>query len=287
MNAWNRNYEISFGRVTDAVKMLLFVTISAYLVQRLLQNANYHVSSIFGLSLGGLKHGYLWQFFSYMFLHGPFFHLLLNMLVLFMMGPETERAMGKSQFLIMYFVSGVLGGIGWLIIGAGDNPTLPCVGASGAIFGIIGAFAALFPQREITLLLFFIIPITMRAWVLALVLGGMELMFLLIHPFGGGIANAAHLAGGLAGYVYAYTVFSQGAIGWKRRGPPSWVPSRPRFRVLPGGGGGGDETPSADDMVEIDRILEKIEQEGMQSLTTKEREKLQSKSRQLRGDSRR
>ena len=285
MNAWHRNYEISFGRITDAVKMLLFVTIAAYLAQVLLQNAGFRVTSFFGLSLDGLKSGYLWQFFSYMFLHGPFFHLFLNMLVLFMMGPETERAMGRSQFLIMYFVSGVLGGTGWLIISDGDHPALPCVGASGAIFGIIGAFAALFPQREITLLLFFIIPITMKAWILAVVLGGMELMFLLIHPFGGGIANAAHLAGGLAGYVYAYTVFRQGSISWQRRQSMPWKSSPPRFRVLPGGGGAN---PSAEeDMAEIDRILEKIEGEGMQSLTPKEREKLKNKSRQLRGGSRR
>lgn len=285
MSAWDRNYEISFGRVTDAVKMLLFVTIVAYVVQILAQNVGYDVTRIFGLSLVGLKSGYLWQFFSYMFLHGPVFHLLLNMLVLFMMGPETERAMGKSQFLIMYFVSGVLGGIGWLIISAGDTPTVHCVGASGAIFGIIGAFAALFPHRQVTLLLFFIIPVTMKAWVLAVVLGGIELVFLLQPLVDGGIANAAHLAGGLAGYVYAYTVFSQGAIGRRRPPSPGSSPAR-KFRVLPGGGGGDEPTNEAD-MREIDRILDKIEGEGMQSLTPRERAKLQKKSRQLRGDGRR
>lgn len=271
MNGRGNDYEISVGGVTPAVKSLLVVTIAAYVAQWMLQHAGAPITRLFGLSFEGLQHLRLWQFVTYMFLHGNWLHLLLNMLVLFMMGPETERAMGRRQFLIMYFVSGVLGAVGWLIISAGSDPRTPCVGASGAIFGIIGAFAALFPHRRITLLLFFVFPVTMKAWVLALVLAGMEAGFLLSNALGGHVANAAHLGGGLAGYVYAHTAFRRGA----GRGGASPLRGSISLR-LP------KKEEDGIDMREVDRILDKIEREGMASLTRGERDLLHRKSHELR-----
>lgn len=269
MQRWSNNYEISFGRITPAVRMLLIVTIGCWVVQTLLESAGNPVTQMFGLSLAQLKRGFLWQLVTYMFLHGSWWHLFLNMLLLFMLGPETERGMGRGQFLILYFVSGVLGGFGWLIISAVDTPFVPCVGASGAIFGIIGAFAALYPHRQITLLLFFVIPITMKAWVMGVMMASIELIFLWTHPLGGGVANAAHLAGGVAGYVYARTVFRSGSESWAAQ-PPA-IPKL--FRR---------EANSAKDEAEVDRILDKIEQQGMHSLTRAERDRLHKRSRQLR-----
>ena len=270
MSGWSNTFEISFGRITPAVKMLLIVTIGCWLVQSLLEAAGHQVSQVFGLSLMQLKRGFLWQLITYMFLHGSWWHLFLNMLLLFMLGPETERGMGRGQFLVLYFVSGILGGIGWLIISAVDNPYSFCIGASGAIFGIIGAFAALYPHRQITLLLFFVIPITMKAWVMGVLMASIELLFMWTHPLGGGIANAAHLAGGVAGYVYARTVFQTASEPWAAK-----PPAIPKLFHR--------EKDSAREEAEIDRILDKIEQEGMHSLTRAERDKLHKRSRQLRG----
>ena len=219
MSRWTQNYEVSFGHVTPMVKKLLWTTLGIFLLQKFVaaaQGNSIDVSGLthwFGLSLSGILHLKVWQLLSYIFLHGGWWHLFLNMLMLFMLGPETERAIGSRQFLLLYLLSGMLGGVGWLIISAGAAPTLPCIGASGAVFGIIGAFAALFPHRYITLLLFFVIPITMKAWVMAVGLAALELFFMIDQPFGGGVANAAHLAGGLAGYVFARTAFRDGPIG--------------------------------------------------------------------------
>ena len=274
LNDWTYQYDPSYGRVTPAVRWLLIVTISAYVIQRVLQVYEVPVFYYLGLSLSGLKNGYLWQLVTYMFMHGPWLHIhiLVNMLLLFMMGPETERALGKAQFYILYFVSGILGGMGWLMISAGDQIGATCVGASGAIFGVVGAFAALFPHRVITLLLFFFLPIRMRAWVLAVVMGLSELSLIFFHPFGGGVANAAHLAGGLAGYIYAYVVFRQGLahlspdLGNRQSRPHIFRRSARR---------------SAANEAEIDRILDKIEKEGMQSLTPSERDQLHRRARTL------
>lgn len=226
------------------------------------------VTRLLGLSRGGLSHGFIWQIVTYIFVHGGLFHLLLNGLVLFFMGPATERAIGSRQFYLLFFLSGVLGGLGWLLISG--YPRAVCIGASGAVFGVIGAFAALFPHRPITLLLFFVIPITMKAWVLAVLLGGMELLFLL-GAGEGGIAYAAHLAGGLAGYVYAWVVFKRGDVGSlfrKPRVPPGW-------RVFHGGGASVDGG-------ELDRILDKIARGGMSSLSGGERKALEKASRERR-----
>lgn len=275
-----QNYEISFGHVTPMVKKLLLATIGVFLVQWLMALSpdttlgGSWVTRGFGLSLSGILHLQVWQLFTYMFLHGGWWHLFLNMLMLFMLGPETERALGSRQFLMVYLLSGVLGGVGWLIISAGATPTLPCVGASGAVFGIIGAFAALFPHRQVTLLLFFVIPITMKAWVMAVGLAAFEFFFMIEQPFGGGVANAAHLAGGLAGYVFVRSAFREGL----RRSRPTTPGGRDLSKWVP------KIFHPAEDSAEIDRILDKIEREGIGSLSRSERATLQRRSRELRGE---
>jgi membrane associated rhomboid family serine protease len=249
----------TFG-MTKAVRQLIVSTVALYLVQLFfdgIMRGGFTV--LFGLSIIGLKHGEFWQVATYMFVHGSPVHLFLNMLGLYFMGPETERAIGARHFLILYFLSGILGGIGWLFIS--DAPWAVCIGASGAIFGVIGAFAALFPQRPITLLVLFILPVTMKAWVLAVSLAVVELVFLLSSPRQG-IAYAAHLAGGVAGYVYALALF-RGLGGVAR----TW-------RI----GCRGEPVSQ----VELDRILDKIAREGIHSLSRREQAFLDKASRDAR-----
>lgn len=261
LKRWASNYELSVGRMTPVVAVLLTLNIAIFLGQAKLFDS-YLILSEYALSVNGLREFKLWQIVTYMFLHGSTLHLTVNMVLLFMIGPETERAMGRIQFSIMYFLSGILGGVGWLIISAGGTPHATCVGASGAIFGIIGAFAALFPQRYVTLLLFFVIPITMKAWVMAALMGALELALLITHPkLFGGVANAAHLGGGLAGFIYARTVFGPGGIG---RSPD---------REDSAG------AVSRGDRGKLERILDKIDQQGMHSLTPAERRQLREQHR--------
>jgi membrane associated rhomboid family serine protease len=139
-----------------------------------------------------------WQVVTYMFLHGGTWHLLFNMLALFMFGVPLERHLGSPEFLLFYFVTGTGAGLATLAVNWYTGMAyIPVVGASGAIFGILLAFAAYFPDTRI--LLFFFFP--MRAPVAVLVFAGIELASLLGRK-NVGVAHLTHLAGLLFGYLY-------------------------------------------------------------------------------------
>lgn len=216
-----------------------------------------------------LLHGFVWQAATYMFLHGSFLHLLFNMLALWFMGPETERRMGSGHFLAMYLLSGVLGGLGWAWL-TGWNSHATCVGASGAVYGVLAAFATLYPNRRLTVFLL-IFPITAEAW--KIVLGLALVQYLLVT--GGSnsnIAYTAHLAGAFAGFLYVDQLFENRTLrGWLGRltGMTGWNWPRRRSR----------KEEEAPDPAEVERILEKISREGIGSLTRAERETLQRASR--------
>ncbi|MBN1269102.1 MAG: rhomboid family intramembrane serine protease [Kiritimatiellae bacterium] len=253
------------GGMTPAVRALLIANIAVFFVVAIADRATGRLfTHLLGLSAAGLARGFVWQPLTYMFLHGSAWHLFINMLVLFFMGRETERTMGTRHFVTMYLLSGVLGGIGWIII---SRAAVPCVGASGAVFGVLGAFAALYPNRPVTLLVMFVLPVTMKAWVLVVVLGLFELAFL-VSGVEGNIAYAAHLSGIVAGYVYGLTFRGGGA------GPSGWL-SRRRGAL-------GRGLPRQADIglsAEVDRILDKVAREGIHSLTAAEREILERASR--------
>ena len=258
--------------MTRCVLILLIATLVAYVVQVFVDRVAYgQFTSLFGLSVVGVLQGRLWQFLTYMFLHGGVGHILLNMLSLFLIGPELERTMGRKHFAILYFTSGILGGLGWFAMEYGHMAT--CVGASGAVFGILGAFAALFPNRPMTLLVFFILPVTMRTWVMVAALLGIQLL-LVISSVGGSIAYVAHIGGAVAGYIYARTVFrgdvnSDSVMDGLRRSLSTRAEARRQERT-------------AADREEVDRILDKVASQGIHSLTPKERKTLDAASDRLR-----
>lgn len=250
-------------RWTPAVRALLGTMAAVFVTQLLVPlEFNRVLLKFLALSSRGLKAGFFWQPVTYIFLHAGLVHLLLNGLVLHFLGPGLERAVGTKQFLIIFILSGVLGGLGWWLIT--ESPYAYCIGASGACFGILGAFAALFPHAPLTVLLFFVVPVTLPAWAWGLILVGSDLI-LMISPHAGGIAYAAHVAGGIAGYVYTSVVFCNGEpfrTAFQRLAERRKSLSN-RWKYEP--------VPSPE---EVDRILEKVAREGMQSLTPKEREVL-------------
>lgn len=261
------SYSAPRSRLTPAVKWILLGTVGAFFAQIVLAMFAVDLATFFGLSLYGLRYGMIWQPVTYVFLHGSPMHLFLNMLGFFFFGPEMERVFGTRSFLKLYFGAGIIGGLGWLVISGMDFQSV-CLGASGAVFGVLAAFATLYPHRRITLLLFFILPVTLKAWVMVVAIVVVNLMYLL----GGGsgqVAYAAHLAGALAGYLYALSFVRRGGAGMprpRRRGP--------RLTVLKGKG----EPPELS-RDEIDRLLEKIASQGLNSLTPAERRALERASR--------
>jgi membrane associated rhomboid family serine protease len=138
-----------------------------------------------------LKEGYVWQIFTYMFVHDGYWHILFNMLVLFMFGVQLERRMGSSEFLLLYLVTGV--GTGLVALAFGTS----VVGASGALFGLLLAFATYFPDARVVI--FFMIPV--RAPIAVLIFVVLSLIFQFTGAFGR-ISHLGHLAGIVLAYLY-------------------------------------------------------------------------------------
>jgi membrane associated rhomboid family serine protease len=140
---------------------------------------------------------YPWQLITYQFMHGSFSHILFNMFSLWMFGIEVENYWGSKKFFYFYLLCGVVAGLCHLFIspllGVGAAPT---IGASGAIYGVLAAFALLFPNRLI--FIYFFIPIKAKYLVTILIV--ME--FMLVDSANSGIAHLAHLGGALAGLVF-------------------------------------------------------------------------------------
>ena len=148
----------------------------------------------------------LWQPVTYMFIHAGLFHIIFNMLALWMFGTELERIWGTRFFLKFYFVTGI--GAAVITILLSLVPFLPTralygadiVGASGAIYGVLLAYALYFPERKIYYMMLFPIP----ARIFVLIMGAVAFISSLSES--GGVANATHLSGLLVAYVYLTTV---------------------------------------------------------------------------------
>ena len=148
-----------------------------------------------------VQHLFIWQLGTYMFLHGGVFHILFNMLALWMFGTELERIWGTRYFLKFYFVTGIGAGVltvlfSLLPFGFSQQVYSSIViGASGAIYGLLLAYAMYFPEQPI-LLIVFMVP----AKICVAILAAIELISSISQP--GGVANATHLGGLLVAYLF-------------------------------------------------------------------------------------
>ena len=193
------------------------------------------LTACFGLNWPLLRQGFVWQLVTYLFLHNSWVHLGLNMLVVLLFGSGLECEIGGRRFWRVFLTGGAIGGLGWLAMAAllPYVPHLPplthamplavrhwletdgvartldnglCIGASGGVFALIGAYAALFPRRIVYLLLPF--PVKMRARTLAIVLVGLDLAAAVLIQ--SQVAYADHIVGCLAGGLYGLRLRSLG-----------------------------------------------------------------------------
>ncbi|HET9952551.1 MAG TPA: rhomboid family intramembrane serine protease [Candidatus Eisenbacteria bacterium] len=185
------------GGVPPVVKALLIANVAIYTFQLVAGTvAGTRLDQIFGLVPYDVTHHFfVWQLGTYMFLHGGLLHLGLNMLALWMFGSELEATWGSERFARFYFVTGV--GAGICSVVTGWNSYIPIIGASGAIYGLLAAYGILFPDR--TLLLYFIVPIKAKWFVLIL---GLITFWSSLSASGSGVAHVAHLGGMLFGWLY-------------------------------------------------------------------------------------
>lgn len=215
-----------------------------------------------------------WTFFTYMFVHGGLLHLLGNTLGLYFFGTAVEERIGGRSFLFYYLYCGVGAAIFALGLSGIFNVD-PFIGSSGAVLGVALAFAMFWPDAEI---LIFPIPIPIRARTLVIAIAGISVFFGLIFMNSptGKVAHFAHLGGMLAGYIFfRIQAFSQRAplppqrqvervvmVQSPTRDPERHTSEQPR----------SSSRQAADPLtVELDRVLDKINEKGIGSLTAEER----------------
>jgi membrane associated rhomboid family serine protease len=186
------------GPLTPAIKLLIAVNVAAFLVALIVPA----VTQLLGLRPADLvERLYVWQLVTYMFLHGGIFHILFNMLALWMFGVELERMWGSRYFTRFYFVSGTGAALTTLVVsflpGLGDDVYYAVtIGASGAVYGVLLAYALYFPHRPIYM--YFVFPIPAKYFVM--IIGAISLLASM--GAGGGVAHTAHLGGLVAAYLY-------------------------------------------------------------------------------------
>ncbi len=188
-------------RITWAVQMLILVNAACFALQLIaypfetgLASSWLRLDMWFGFQPAAFLHGFLWMPFTYQFLHGGLLHLFMNMLWLFVFGPDVERLLGSRQFLFFYIACGVLGVLASLVPYLATGHGALIIGASGSTMGVLVAFAMIDPQRQFLL---FPLPVPVTAvWLVILVV---IFNILMARSGNSGISVATHFGGMLAG----------------------------------------------------------------------------------------
>ncbi len=279
-------FQNPFGfSVTRWVRLLLLANVAAAILGLVLS----------WLGLGGVLVRYFglvpneilwrpWTLLSYLFLHGGFWHLAANMVGLFFFGPPLEERWGSAGFIRFYLVAGLGGALLSFL-----TPNAVIVGASGAVYGILLAYAMTWPDNQIYL--YGVLPVKAKWLVTALIL---FTVFSAFNGGGSGVAHLAHLGGLATAFLYLKSPWAPSAFGttYGARKKPGLLErlrsARPRVapreretrRHVP-----PRVAPTGDDRValaDVDRILDKITETGIESLTEGERKRLDEVSRRYR-----
>jgi membrane associated rhomboid family serine protease len=226
-----------------------------------------------------------WRFCTFQFLHGNSTHLLLNMIGLYFFGPAVERFLeSRKRFLAFYLTCGIFGGFLYLILNLVGNltnsdipgllfapPTTPLIGASAGVFGVVVASA--FVSKDAVMYVFMVLPMKIRTGAYLMVAIAAANLFIIQGSNQGG--DAAHLGGAAAGFFFIrrhhllHDFFDILGPSKKRKGGKSRSPRR------------GKSKPAVDDAT-LNRILDKVRDHGMHSLTDKEKNLLEKASKDKR-----
>jgi membrane associated rhomboid family serine protease len=272
------------GKQTSVVTTLLVITIGIFVLQQMLNvffpgmggRDNYFLTDWFALSGQNFRELKVWTVFSYAFMHSTqtIMHLIGNMLGLFFIGRILEPLLGKQQFLVLYFTGALVGGLTYIAFHF--NGSNPVVGASAAVFALVAFFCLRHPEQPITLLLFFVLPLTVKPkWLFRAVLAYSVFALLFTElPGNAHVAHSAHLGGLLVGVIYFRYAYTQQAFFSAAGNRPSvelpeWFKRTKKternisYRV--------NRTSSKDLQQEVDRILDKINHSGFGSLDANEK----------------
>jgi len=268
-------YNYSRRVVVEApiIKQIIIINCIIYFLCHFTGNLGMNIFANLELTPQLVQTGQIWRLGTYMFLHANFWHLFFNMYGLYIFGKLLEKPLGTKRFLILYLLSGLIGGGLWMLANWGS--LIPCVGASGALFGVMVAAGMAFPQATFILL---IPPIPVKLWVLVLVYCLLEIFSL--HS-ASNVAHLAHLGGALGGFIYmrrlgcSLTLPSFAVFTRLYRGifPKRTVKSPFSTRA---------DEPGIFNTAELDRILDKVSMVGYNNLSEEEREFLRRASAQLK-----
>jgi len=274
--------------LTPWVRRLLVANLIVFLFQVTLFTLQGSANTFGFIPLLAAKHP--WTFFTYMFLHGSALHLAFNLLALFMFGGPVEDRFGSRAFIWFYLLCGMGGAALSFLLMQLVPMRAPIVGASGAIYGVLVAFAWHWPDAPIYMFPF---PVPIPAKWLVTFAFAVSLMLALPTFSGGGygVAHLAHLGGMVAGFLYLKGQalrLGRAERHLRRVSEPSvLVTPVPRGRAARGRGGSAPQSkprtvPDDRAHAEIDRVLDKISATGIESLTAAERKFLFEMSRHLR-----
>ncbi len=256
--------QMRFGlpRLTPMVMRLLIANVAVHFIQVL--GAHIFLTKWFSVYPASFFLAIqLWRLITYQFLHGGLLHILFNMLGLYFLGPTLERHWGSKRFLTFYLGCGAVGGLFYvLLVAVRFLPAYPMIGASGAILGMLAACAILFPHFVVFIFLF---PVPIRVAAVAFTVIYVLAVISRAANAGG---DAAHLAGMAAGAAYVFSERWRENIRFKIR-------SSVRQRTI---------ADQRDLQAQVDHVLKKVHDHGIQSLTPKEKKVLRqaTKSEQLR-----
>ena len=279
-----------FRNIPTITKNLLLVNILAYVATLILKQRGIDLEYWGGLNYFMARDFHLYQFVSYMFLHGGFTHLFFNMFALWMFGCVIERAWGAKRFIFYYIACGVGAGLCQEIVQYISYGALPVnsitIGASGAVYAILLAFGMTFPEERIFI---FPLPMPIKAKWFVCIYAGIELLSAM-SSYGDGVAHMAHLGGMLFGFLLI-TYWRKKATGSIGTGHIRNIRSMTKKSRKTRDYGFSRTATREDDMEynarkkqlqkEVDIILDKIRKSGYDSLTKEEKQRLFEASRNL------
>ena len=280
MRNFNRNYNSGgygyrvrpgFDKNT-AVSQLIIANVAVFFLFMLAPRIITHYFGLVPVWTWGRL--FIWQPVTYMFVHGGFWHIFINMFILWMFGKELETIWGKKEFLKYYFVTGIGSGLITLIFSLTSQ--IPVVGASGAIYGLLVAFGMMFPNRNIYL--WFLIPIKAKYLV---VIMGLVTFFSTFSGQQSNVSHLTHLGGLLIGFLYMYfkgvdiniPSINIPKLNIKFKNPFNKIIKK--VDKQESGSIDRDKYESDETLKErMNEILDKINREGYESLTQQEKQTL-------------
>lgn len=265
----------TFGPRAGTLKILLISLIVAFVCQSLVEGFFGGLAGLFGwvaFSGTALLEGKIWTLATYAFLHDGPMHLVFNMLGIFFIGRALEEELGPRSLAWLAACGATGGSLLWFAFNSGEGFL---VGASAVVTAFLTCFCLRRPEQPITLLLFFVLPCTLKPkWVLWGVLG-IELYGFLFRELKGvgGVAHSAHLGGmvaGLAFFLYLRSA-AMGSVAKPRLQRPSWLKSKPIRKAGAPAAYTVNLTDRENVQREVDRILDKINERGFGALTDEEK----------------